>query len=56
MWLAECKAVDDERYFDDIKFQVQIDSWREEITDNLKEKEEEHFEKYAHQQEATSWH
>ena len=46
-WKAQCMISDYEKYYDDLKFDIEIDTWSGRYFDNFTEKEQEHFLDYA---------
>ena len=47
LWTAECMILDYEKYYDHLKFDIEIDTWSGRYFDNFTEKEEEHLLKYS---------
>ncbi len=47
LWKAECMVLDYEKYYDDLNFDIEIDTWSGRYSDNFAEKEQEHFLEYA---------
>ncbi|WP_426347910.1 hypothetical protein ACPWSR_09050 [Alloiococcus sp. CFN-8] len=47
LWRAECMVLDYEKYYDDLKFDVELDTWSGRYFDNFTEKEQEHLLEYS---------
>ena len=47
LWKAECMISDYEKYYDDLHFDIELDTWSGRYSDNFTEKEQEHFLEYS---------